>query len=305
MGVEPFLVASSLTAASRSGWCAARAPTAPSRTSRGRDPRPARPARRGPGRRHARCRAPAAPTAAAPATAAAPPSTRCSRSTPRCADPADHADRGRRRRARPGRRPGHAARLGAGEGLARARPPSRRPCGSPTPTTRAGTPARPATAASDHDMLACPWCACPLGPDGCATCHRPGAGLEDLPLVLRPAGTRGTGQPPVASLRPAGAGRAAARPAWACRCPAGPSAGRGPGPAAARGGGDRRHDLPWTHARPHARRPARGPVARARPRDPPPDHRARHGQVGRGRRGRRRRRRDLPDRRRLPDEGPR
>ena len=25
----------------------------------------------------------------------------------------------------------------------------------------------------DHDMLTCPWCACPLGPEGCATCHRP------------------------------------------------------------------------------------------------------------------------------------
>jgi type IV pilus assembly protein PilB len=25
----------------------------------------------------------------------------------------------------------------------------------------------------DHDMLTCPWCACPLGPDGCASCHRP------------------------------------------------------------------------------------------------------------------------------------
>ena len=120
MGVAPFLVASSLTAVVAQRLvrvpCATCAePYVPSDG----DPRPARPGGHRPRRGHpgARHRLPRLRGHRLPRPHRRLRGARGRR--PDALDPAGHAHRARRRRARPRRRSGHAAHLGAGEGLAR------------------------------------------------------------------------------------------------------------------------------------------------------------------------------------------
>ncbi len=175
MGVQPFLVASSLTAAIAqrlvrkpcASCAAAYIRRRPSLTALGCASRtwPAPP----------RGAAPAARSAAAPATAAAPPSTRSSTSTPscaRCSSPTrarvavgeaaarnGHGVAARRRRAQ-----GHAPGQTTFEEAMRVTASDEAPA-----TALCRSCERPL----EEGMIACPWCGTSQQPAGCTSCHRP------------------------------------------------------------------------------------------------------------------------------------
>ena len=155
--------------------------------------------------------------------------------------------------------------------------------GAPPPST--GATAARAPRSLDPDWRICPWCRTPAPPTGAASgtagSHRGGRVGRGRPRVG--AGRHGVGRP--AGGRRAGSGGAVTLVAGAGRA-GGPRVRRRPGlPGRLRPPG---RDLLWTHVCVHGiagrpRRRPRGPDDGERPRDPPPDHRARHGEGRRGR----------------------